>query len=33
MLRNEKQNLKQQEWKVLVVTSEKLSNKKKKTHK
>lgn len=31
MLRNEKQNLKQQEWKVLVVTSEKLSNKK--THK
>lgn len=28
MLRNEKQNLKQQEWKVLVVTSEKLSNKK-----
>lgn len=32
MLRNEKQNLKQQEWKVLVVTSEKLSNKKK-THK
>lgn len=29
MLRNEKQNLKQQEWKVLVVTSEKLSNKKK----
>lgn len=31
MLRNEKQNLKQQEWKALVVTSEKLSNKK--THK